>query len=69
MWSDFNAANKAAMLKSELLSWPLTLALLLIAFGTLVAAGLPLLLTMAGLLGAGGLLFVSGSSPTCRSGR
>ena len=60
MWSDFNAANKAAMLKSEMLSWPLTLALLLFAFGTLVAAGLPLLLTMAGLLGAGGLLFVCG---------
>ena len=48
------------MLKSELLSWPLTLALLLFAFGTLVAAGLPLLLTMAGLLGAGGLLFLCG---------
>ncbi len=60
MWSDFNAANKAAMLKSEVLSWPLTLALLLLAFGTLAAAGLPLLLTMAGLLGAGGLLFVVG---------
>jgi putative drug exporter of the RND superfamily len=60
MWSDFNAANKAAMLESELLSWPLTLALLLVAFGTLVAAGLPLLLTMGGLLGAGGLLFVLG---------
>jgi putative drug exporter of the RND superfamily len=60
MWSDFNAANKAAMLRSEMLSWPLTLALLLLAFGTLVAAGLPLLLTMAGLLGAGGLLFVLG---------
>ena len=60
MWSDFNAANKEAMLKSELLSWPLTLALLLFAFGTLVAAGLPLLLTMAGLLGAGGLLFLCG---------
>ena len=60
MWSDFNAANKAAMLKSEVLSWPLTLVLLLFAFGTLVAAGLPLLLTMAGLLGAGGLLFVFG---------
>ena len=60
MWSDFNAANKAAMLKSEALSWPLTLVLLVIAFGTLVAAGLPLLLTMAGLLGAGGLLFVCG---------
>jgi putative drug exporter of the RND superfamily len=60
MWSDFNHANKAAMMKSEALSWPLTLALLVFAFGTLIAAGLPLLLTMAGLLGAGGLLFVCG---------
>ncbi len=59
-WSDFNEANKAAMLKSEALSWPLTLALLFLAFGTLVAAGLPVVLTMAGLLGAGGLLFVCG---------
>ena len=60
LWADFNEANKAAMLKAELLSWPLTLVLLLLAFGTLVAAGLPLLLTMAGLLGAGGLLFLAG---------
>ena len=60
MWSDFNHANKAAMMRSEALSWPLTLVLLVLAFGTLVAAGLPLLLTTAGLLGAGGLLFVSG---------
>ena len=60
MWSDFNEANKAAMMKSEALSWPLTLTLLVLAFGTLVAAGLPLLLTMAGLIGAGGLLFISG---------
>jgi RND superfamily putative drug exporter len=60
MWSDFNHANKAAMMKSEALSWPLTLTLLVLAFGTLMAAGLPLLLTMAGLLGAGGLLFVCG---------
>ena len=60
MWSDFNHANKAAMMKSEALSWPLTLALLVLAFGTLVAAGLPLVLTMAGLVSAGGLLFVSG---------
>ena len=60
MWSDFNHANKAAMMKSEALSWPLTLSLLVLAFGTLIAAGLPLLLTMAGLLGAGGLLFVAG---------
>jgi RND superfamily putative drug exporter len=60
MWADFNHANKAAMMKSEALSWPLTLTLLVIAFGTLVAAGLPLVLTMAGLVSAGGLLFVAG---------
>jgi putative drug exporter of the RND superfamily len=60
MWSDFNETNKAAMLKSEVLSWPLTLALLLLAFGTVWAAGLPLLLTMGGLMGAGGLLFLVG---------
>jgi RND superfamily putative drug exporter len=28
MWSDFNEANKEAMLKSELISWPVTLAIL-----------------------------------------
>jgi len=40
MWSDFNEANKQAMLKSELISWPVTLAILVLAFGSLVAAGL-----------------------------
>ena len=39
MWSDFNEANKEAMLKSELISWPVTLAILVLAFGSLVAAG------------------------------
>ncbi|WP_249010314.1 MMPL family transporter [Conexibacter sp. DBS9H8] len=56
MWSDFNAANRSAMLKSEVISWPITLGILLIAFGSLVAAGLPLMLTMVGLLSAAGLL-------------
>jgi hypothetical protein len=60
LWSDFNAANKSAMVRSEALSWPLTLALLVIAFGTVTAAGLPLMLAMTGVLGAGGLLFVFG---------
>jgi RND superfamily putative drug exporter len=58
MWADFNTNNKKAMLRSEVLSWPLTLVLLVIAFGTLVAAGLPLLLTMAGLASAAGVLFL-----------
>jgi putative drug exporter of the RND superfamily len=58
MWADFNTNNKQAMMKSEALSWPLTLVLLVIAFGTLVAAGLPLLLTMVGLASAAGVLFI-----------
>src|SRR4051812_26424849 len=52
MWSDFNQANRDAMLKSEVISWPITLGILLVAFGSLVAAGLPLMLTMLGLLAA-----------------
>ena len=59
MWSDFNAANRSAMLKSEVISWPVTLAILLVAFGSLVAAGLPLMLTMLGLLAAAGSLYLS----------
>src|SRR5829696_2072405 len=58
MWSDFNEANKAAMMRSELLSWPVTLAILVLAFGSLVAAGLPLLLTITGLVAAGGSLWI-----------
>ena len=58
MWSDFNAANRSAMLKSEVISWPVTLGILLIAFGSLVAAGLPLMLTMVGLVAAAGSLYI-----------
>lgn len=56
LWADFNAANLDAMLKSEMLSWPITLAILVLAFGALVAAGLPLLLTLAGLVASAGSL-------------
>src|SRR5450755_1562165 len=59
MWSDFNAANRSAMLKSELISWPVTLVILLLAFGSLVAAGLPLMLTMVGLMAAAGSLYLA----------
>jgi RND superfamily putative drug exporter len=59
MWADFNQANKDAMMKSELLSWPVTLAILVLAFGSLVAAGLPLMLTIVGLMAAAGSLFVA----------
>ena len=58
MWSDFNQANKEAMLRSELLSWPVTLAILVLAFGALVAAGLPLMLTILGLAAAAGSLYL-----------
>jgi putative drug exporter of the RND superfamily len=59
LWSDFNEANRAAMLKSELISWPVTLAILVLAFGSLVAAGLPLMLTILGLVAAAGSLFLA----------
>ncbi len=58
MWSDFNEANREAMLKSEIISWPVTLAILVVAFGALVAAGLPLMLTIMGLVASAGSLFV-----------
>jgi RND superfamily putative drug exporter len=58
MWSDFNEANRSAMLKSELISWPVTLAILALAFGSLIAAGLPLMLTIAGLIAAAGSLWI-----------
>ena len=58
MWSGFNRANKAAMLKSELISWPVTLVILVLAFGSLVAAGLPLMLTIVGLVAAAGSLWI-----------
>jgi len=59
LWANFNTANHSAMMRSELLSWPVTLAILAVAFGSLVAAGLPLMLTMAGLLVAAGALVLA----------
>ena len=58
LWSDFNTANRDAMMKSELLSWPVTLAILVLAFGSLVAAGLPLMLTILGLVASAGTLYL-----------
>ncbi|WP_024793600.1 MMPL family transporter [Tomitella biformata] len=64
LWSDFNAANHDAMIKAELFSWPVTLAIMVLAFGSLVAAGLPLLLTIAGLVAsAGGLVLLNTVTP------
>ncbi len=60
LWSDFNKANHDAMIQAELFSWPVTLAIMVLAFGSLVAAGLPLLLTLAGLVAsAGGLVLLN----------
>jgi len=59
MWSDFNTANRNAMMKSELYSWPITLLILALAFGALVAAGLPLMLTIVGLVAAAGSLYIA----------
>jgi len=56
LWSDFNDANLKAMLTSEMFSWPVTVAILVLAFGALVAAGLPLILTLAGLVASAGSL-------------
>jgi len=64
LWSDFNKANHDAMIQAELFSWPVTLAIMVLAFGSLVAAGLPLLLTVAGLVAsAGGLVLLNGVTP------
>jgi len=64
LWSDFNESNLEAMLKAEMLSWPITLAILVLAFGALVAAGLPLILTMAGLVAsAGSLVLINELTP------
>jgi RND superfamily putative drug exporter len=59
MWSDFNTANRTAMMRSDLYSWPVTLAILVLAFGSLVAAGLPLMLTITGLVASAGVLFLA----------
>ncbi len=59
LWSQFNSANRSAMLRSEVVSWPVTMIILVVAFGSLVAAGLPLMLTMAGLLVAAGALVLA----------
>ncbi|MGW4532665.1 MMPL family transporter [Nocardia sp. NPDC004340] len=64
LWSDFNKANHDAMMKAEMFSWPVTLAIMVLAFGSLVAAGLPLLLTLTGLVAsAGGLVLLNQITP------
>jgi putative drug exporter of the RND superfamily len=56
LWSDFNESNRKALIKAELASWPVILTIIIIAFGSLVAAGLPLLLIIASLGATAGIL-------------
>ena len=49
VWSDFNASNEEALHKAELLSGLPSMVLLVVAFGSVVAAGLPLLLAIGGI--------------------
>jgi RND superfamily putative drug exporter len=49
VWHDFNELNEQALHKAELLSGLPTVILLFIAFGSAIAAGLPLLLAIAGI--------------------
>ena len=58
VWSEFNERNKAAMMRSEVMSWPITLAVLTVAFGSLAAAGIPLLLAILGLVATAGALWI-----------
>ena len=58
LWSDFNEQNRAAMLRSEVMSWPVTLVVLAVAFGSLASAGIPLLLAVLGLIATAGTLWL-----------
>src|SRR5215208_6156091 len=58
VWSEFNEQNKVAMLRSEVMSWPVTLAVLAVAFGSLAAAGIPLVLAILGLVATAGALWI-----------
>lgn len=49
VWADFNAMNEEALHRAELLSGLPTLIMLFIAFGAMIAAGIPLILAIAGI--------------------
>ena len=49
VWHDFNTLNEKALHRAELLSGLPTIILLFVAFGSAIAAGLPLLLAIAGI--------------------
>ncbi len=60
VWSDFNKINAEALHKAELVSGLPTLILLFVAFGVLIAAGIPLVLALAGIAVGFALLHVLG---------
>ncbi len=60
VWSDFNSVNEAALHKAELVSSIPTMILLFFAFGSVIAALLPLLLAMAGIAVGFALLHLLG---------
>ncbi|HRE00154.1 MAG TPA: MMPL family transporter, partial [Ilumatobacteraceae bacterium] len=49
VWHDFNQTNEQALHKAELLSGLPTIILLFIAFGSAIAAGIPLILAVSGI--------------------
>lgn len=49
VWSDFNDTNEEALHRAELVSGIPTMILLFIAFGSAIAAGIPLVLALAGI--------------------
>jgi RND superfamily putative drug exporter len=64
VWSDFNAANEQALHRAELFSGLPTMILLFVAFGSAVAAGLPLLLALSGIaVGFAGLHLATHVNP------
>jgi RND superfamily putative drug exporter len=60
VWSDFNKINAEALHKAELVSGLPTMILLFVAFGMLLAAGLPLVLALAGIAVGFALLHMLG---------
>ncbi|MFI0406507.1 MMPL family transporter [Actinomadura sp. 3N508] len=64
VWADFNESNEKAMLKAEILSGLPMMVLLVIVFGSLIAAGMPLMLTAAGIaVSYGGLHLITMVTP------
>ncbi len=64
IWHDFNQSNEEALHFAELLSGVPSIILLVVAFGSAVAAGIPLLLAVAGIaIAFAGLHLLTGFTP------